>query len=155
LPIGPTSYLPWGAPPTNLYWFHRFLVVLCADLRSNATRSAAISRAQAFTQHEFEGEKRMCDSHFLISHYVRRILPCCHAVYSAFAIDFKYLYHAMHSGLTGLNTRAHRTVLERKPYDQQNSDPKRRRPTSGNSEKDPLLYRAPRLGFICASFSRD
>ncbi|CZT07599.1 hypothetical protein WAI453_005104 [Rhynchosporium graminicola] len=46
LPLGAESFPGWDSPPTEFYWFHGSLVVLCEDLRTSSSISAVVSRAR-------------------------------------------------------------------------------------------------------------
>ncbi|KAL3417194.1 hypothetical protein PVAG01_11194 [Phlyctema vagabunda] len=48
LPLGAESFPGWDSPPTEVYWFHGSLVVLCEDLGTSSSISAAVSRARKF-----------------------------------------------------------------------------------------------------------
>lgn len=48
LPLDAESFPQWDSPYTEIYWFHRFLVVLCKDLRTSPSISTAISRVKEF-----------------------------------------------------------------------------------------------------------
>ncbi|TVY35097.1 hypothetical protein LSUB1_G006633 [Lachnellula subtilissima] len=48
LPLGAVTFPGWNSPPTEVYWFHRYLVVLCEDLGTSSSISAAVSRATSF-----------------------------------------------------------------------------------------------------------
>ncbi|KAL2067821.1 hypothetical protein VTL71DRAFT_15917 [Oculimacula yallundae] len=51
LPLGAESFPGWDSPPTEVYWFHGSLVVLCEDLGTSSSISAAVSRAREFVGH--------------------------------------------------------------------------------------------------------
>lgn len=61
LPLGAESFPGWDGPPTEVYWFHGYLVVLCEDLGTSSSISAAVSRAEEFVGHlEVRGKEVNC-----------------------------------------------------------------------------------------------
>ncbi|KAF4633238.1 hypothetical protein G7Y89_g4883 [Cudoniella acicularis] len=61
LPLGAESFPGWDSPPTEVYWFHGSLVVLCEDLGTSSSISAAVSRARKFVGHlESRGNEVNC-----------------------------------------------------------------------------------------------
>ncbi|KAK0110754.1 hypothetical protein ONS96_002352 [Cadophora gregata f. sp. sojae] len=48
LPLRIKSFPAWDSPPTDIYWFHGFLVVICEGLGPSSSISAAVSRAREF-----------------------------------------------------------------------------------------------------------
>jgi hypothetical protein len=51
LPLDAETFPSWDSPPTEIYWFHEFLVVLCEDLGRPLSISAAVSRVKEFVGH--------------------------------------------------------------------------------------------------------
>ena len=61
LPLGAESFPGWDSPPTEVYWFHGSLVVLCEDLDTPLSISVAVSRArQLIGRLEGRGNKVNC-----------------------------------------------------------------------------------------------
>ncbi|TVY18368.1 hypothetical protein LARI1_G004770 [Lachnellula arida] len=61
LPLGAEEFPGWDSPPTEIYWFHRNLVVLCEDFGTSSSISDAVSRARTFVGHlEGRGNELRC-----------------------------------------------------------------------------------------------
>ncbi|TVY39891.1 hypothetical protein LOCC1_G006776 [Lachnellula occidentalis] len=74
LPLDAETFPDWDSPPTDIYWFHRSLVVLCEDLGTSSSISAAVSRARTFCSPVFplltNSSATECSAGFRILTYI-------------------------------------------------------------------------------------